>query len=47
MKTVEHKEKYLKKESAAPTFSMEELLAKLMIDSFEERAMAIFDVPGA
>ena len=47
MKTVEHKEKYLKEEAAAPTFSMEELLAKLMIDSFEEREMAIFDVPGA
>ena len=26
---------------------MEALLAQLIIDSFEERAMEIFDVPGA
>ena len=26
---------------------MEDLMAQLMIDAFEERAMAIFDVPGA
>ena len=39
---------YIKKEEAsAPTVSMETLLVQLTIDAFEERAMVIFDVPGA
>ena len=36
-----------KEESTAPTVSMDSLLALLIIDAFEERAMAIFDVPDA
>ena len=32
---------------AAPTVSMETLLDQLMINTFEERAMSIFDVPDA
>ena len=40
--------RYITKEEAAETkFSMKALLAQLMIDVFEERAMEIFDVPGA
>ena len=36
-----------KEEAAAPTVSMDALLAQLMIDTFKERAMVIFDAPGA
>ena len=39
---------YIKKEeAAAPKISIYALLAQLMIDAFEERAMEIFDVPCA
>ena len=36
-----------KEEVFAPTVSTEALLAQLMIDAFQERAMEIFDIPGA
>ena len=41
--------KYLKQYESvtSPTASLEGLLASLVIDAFEEREVAIFDVPGA
>ena len=36
-----------KEEEAGPTISMEALLGHLMIDTFEQCEMALFDVPGA
>jgi len=40
--------KYVPREEAAsPTLSLESLLAILMINAYEERDVAVFDVPGA
>ena len=36
-----------KEESTAPTVSIDALLAQLIIDTFEERAMTIFEVPSS